>query len=94
MRCFFQVEGDLHAISGGSYFLHTALLPQEVMLISAEDLVASFYLVRMPQPWHRWFSFEKAVSASAFGLPGRGRVRICAVVLPAGFTSATGFMQA
>ena len=63
-------------------------------MISAEDLVASFYLVRMPQPWHLWFSFEKSVSASALGLPGRGRVRICAVVLPMGFTSATGFMQA
>ena len=64
------------------------------MLISAEDLVASFYLVRMPLPWHRWFSFEKSVPASAVGVAGRNRVRICSVVLPMGFTSATGFMQA
>ena len=48
----------------------------------------------MPQKWHRWFSFEKSVSAAAPGLAGPGRVRICAVVLPMGFTSATGFMQA
>ena len=52
------------------------------MLIYAEDLVASFHSEGMPQPWHRWFSFEKSVSASALGLPGCGRVRICAVVLP------------
>ena len=41
-----------------------------------------------------WFSFKKSVSASAVGVAGRKRVRICSVVLPMGFTSATGFMHA
>ena len=89
---FHQIAGDLQSISGGPAFMRAVLLEDEVMLISTEDLVASFYLVRMPEKWHRWFAFGKSVSGAVFGLPGR--VRICAVVLPMGFTSATGFMQA
>ena len=40
---FFQVEGDLHAISGGPSFLRAVRLPEEVMLMSAEDLVVVFF---------------------------------------------------
>ena len=90
---FHTIEGDLRAVAGAPSFLRAVVLPSKVFLICAEDLVASFYLVRLPKAWHRWFVFERSVLRSALGLPGGGRARIASVVLPMGFNSATGFMQ-
>ena len=56
--------------------------------------MASFYLVQMPRVWHRYFTFRMLVTACALNLDMDGRVYVTSVVLPMGFSCATGFMQA
>ena len=88
------LEGDLPSIAAGPAYLRALILPGEAALFSAEDLIASFYLVKMPLEWHRWFTFRLPVKARDLGLDWDGDVYLATVVLPMGFSCATGFMQA
>ena len=69
------------------------ILPTEVATFSAEDLVAAFYLLELPSPWHGYFTFERQVDASFCGGQQGQSVRVGAVVLPMGFSGATAVMQ-
>ena len=90
---FRTIQGDLHAVAGGPAYLRSVLLPGEVALFSSEDPIASFYLVRLSWHWHRYFAFRLPVDGKLFKRPGE-TLYLASVVLPMGFSCATGFMQA
>ena len=80
-------------MASATSLMNVIILPTEVAVFSAEDLVAAFYLLGLPEAWHGYFTFERQVDASFVGgAPGR-LVRVCAMVLPMGFSGATAVMQ-
>ena len=79
-------------VAGGPSFLRMVLTPDEGILFSTDDLVASFYLFEMPFAWHGHFTFSRRVRGSAAGSK-RPWVYLGARVLPIGFSAATKIMQ-
>jgi len=87
------LRGDLRSMASATSLMNVVILPTEVAVFSAEDLVAAFYLLGLPEVWHGYFTFERQVDARFVGgTPGR-LVRVCAMVLPMGFSGATAVMQ-
>ena len=86
------LQGDLPSMAFPSQFLSLIVGADETLLWSGEDLVASFYLFGLPRAWAAWFCFEREVEGARVGLP-TGRLRVCASVLPMGFSGATGCLQ-
>ena len=87
------IDGDMRKLLLGSSFLRCVIFPHEVALLSAEDLSSSFYQLRMPVVWHRYFVFRRPNSGAAVGRPDMKECYLAAVVLPMGFSAAVGIMQ-
>ena len=90
---FTVLHGDLGALAGAPSLLRAVLLPEEIAFVSTEDLVASFYLLHLPQGWHPYFCFRLPVDSAVFGLPPGKKMYAAVTVLPMGFSGATGMMQ-
>ena len=55
------IDVDMHKLPMGTSFLCCVIFPHEVALFSVEDLSFSFYQLRMPDTWHRYFVFRRPV---------------------------------
>eukprot|EP00438_Fugacium_kawagutii_P010394 Skav220394 [mRNA] locus=scaffold639:248658:258388:- [translate_table: standard] len=87
------IGGDIGTLSGASAFTAITLEEGNVISISGDDLVASFYLFSLPPVWRPFLAFEKPVSWRALGYDRDGSTYLSSAVLPMGFSSSVGIMQ-
>ena len=90
-----MLPGAVGSLVGASKWQGFCLRKGEVLLSSGDDLVAAFYLFRLPPCWARYFAFRKPLKRRALGLPGDpdGEVFIASQVLPMGWAAAVTIMQ-
>ena len=90
-----MLPGAVDSLVGAAKWIGFTLGPGEVLVSSGDDLVACFYLFRVPFSWSRYFAFRKPVPRSALGLPpGDGKpVYIASQVLPMGWAAAVTIVQ-
>ena len=88
-----QIEGDTNTLTGAASFQRIIVEEDKELLISGEDLAAAFYLFRLPPQWAEYMVLEKPVDLSLIG-KGTGRGRVGISVLPMGWSSSVGLMQA
>ena len=87
------IEGDVKTLAGAPSLQHLVLPEGTVLRISAEDLVAAFYLFALPAKWSRLMTFQKKVLWKDLGVDREGWTRLGSAVLPMGWSSAVGVMQ-
>ena len=87
------IGGDIRTLTGACAFTSIVLEDGNMISVSGDDLVSSFYLFRMPDAWLPYLTFEKQVSWEALGYKRPGMTRLAACVLPMGFSSSVGVMQ-
>ena len=87
------LKGDLLFMAAATSYLNIVIMPHEIVLFSAENLVAAFYLLSLPDTWHPFFTFERKVDGASLGGPPGVEVYVSAAVLPIGFSAATATMQ-
>ena len=56
------IEGDVRTLASAPALQHVVMPSGSVMRISAEDLVAAFYLFALPEEWSQLMCFEKKIS--------------------------------
>ena len=90
-----MLPGAVDSLVGAAKWLGFTLGPGEVLVSSGDDLVACFYLFKVPFSWSRYFAFRKPVPRCALGLgEGDGRpVYIASQVLPMGWAAAVTVVQ-
>ena len=88
-----QIAGDVQTLSGACAFTTVVLDDNQIISISGDDLVSSFYLFRLPACWLPYLAFERPVSWRALGVDKEGDTFLGASVLPMGFNSSVGIMQ-
>ena len=87
------IEGDVRTLAAAPALQHVVMPSGSVLRLSAEDLVAAFYLFSLPEEWSQLMCFEKKVSWKALGRDQPGYTWIGACVLPMGWSSAVGVMR-
>ena len=87
------IGGDIRTLTGACSFSSVVLDDGNMISISGDDLVSSFYLFRMPDEWLPYLTFEKEISWKALGYDRAGSTKLAASVLPMGFSSSVGVMQ-
>ena len=87
------LPGDVKTLTGACGFTPIVLEDSQVISISGDDLVSSFYFFRLPSSWPPYLSFEREVSWKALGHERAGKTRLGTCVLPMGFNSSVGVMQ-
>ena len=87
------IEGDVRSLAGAPSLQHVVLPQGTVLRISAEDLIAAFYLFSLPPEWSKLMAFQKKVSWKSLGYDRPGMTRVGACVLPMGWASAVGVLQ-
>ena len=80
-------------MAAATSILNIVIMPHEIAFFSAQDLVAAFYLLSLPDTWHPFFAFERKVDGSCLGGPPSVEVYVSVAVLPMGFSGATAIMQ-
>ena len=55
------LRGDLRSMASATSLMNVVILPTEVAVFSAEDLVAAFYLLGLPEAWHGYFTCDKFI---------------------------------
>ena len=90
-----MLPGAVDSLVGAAKWMGFTLGPGEVLVSSGDDLVACFYLFKVPFSWSRYFAFRKPVPRSALGLPGdeNKMVYIASQVLPMGWAAAVTVVQ-
>ena len=87
------LEGDIRTLTGAPAWQHVVLPNSSVLRLSAEDLVAAFYLFALPPGWSRLMCFGEKVPWTVLGVDKPGMVYLGARVLPMGWASAVGVLQ-
>ena len=87
------IEGDVRSLAGAPSLQHIVLPQGTVLRVSAEDLVAAFYLFALPPEWSKLMAFQKKVAWKDLGFEKPGTTRVGACVLPMGWASAVGVLQ-
>ena len=87
------IAGDVQTLSGAAGFTAVAIGENQMITISGDDLVSSFYLFRMPEAWLPYLAFERPVAWKDLGVDKEGSTFLGAAVLPMGFNSSVGIMQ-
>eukprot|EP00438_Fugacium_kawagutii_P032030 Skav203167 [mRNA] locus=scaffold371:249779:253293:+ [translate_table: standard] len=87
------LEGDVRTLTGAPALQHVVLPGGKVLRVSADDLVAAFYLFALPPGWSRLMTFGPKVPWRKLGVEKPGSVHIGARVLPMGWASAVGILQ-
>ena len=87
------LAGDISTLSGASAFTTISLEENQLITISGDDLVSSFYLFQLPLEWAPLLTFEKPISWKALGVDRAGQTFLGSAVLPMGFSSSVGLMQ-
>ena len=88
-----RIDGDDKLLP---YLGQLTLLEQEeeeVWLIDSEDFTSCFNLFRLPQCWHKYMAFGKAVDASLLGGEAGKIVYPAMAVLPMGWISSVAIIQ-
>ena len=89
-----QIQGDTNTLTGAATFQRIVVEEENQLLVSGEDLTSAFYLFRLPSCWSEYMVLDVPVERSALGLPGEGKTYVGLSVLPMGWHSAVGLMQA
>ena len=89
-----QIEGDATTLSGAATFQRIVVEEGSQLLVSGEDLTSAFYLFRLPEVWSNFMVLDKPVPKTIVGLEGPGLVHVGLAVLPMGWHSSVGLMQA
>ena len=87
------ITGDVRSLAGAPSLQHIVLPEGKVIRMSADDLVAAFYLFRLPSDWSRMMCFSMKVGWRCLGVDRDGTVHVGATVLPMGWASAVGILQ-
>ena len=89
-----QIEGDTGSLTGAATFQRVVVEEGKELLVSGEDLTSAFYLFRLPPAWVNYLVLDKPVERSLLGLEGGGATHVGLCVLPMGWHSSVGLMQA
>lgn len=89
-----MLPGSVSSLVGAAKWQSFCLNENEV-LMSDDDLVAAFYLFKLPSCWSRYFTFRKPIPRSELGLDGNPEDLVCIAsqVLPMGWRAAVTIMQ-
>ena len=88
-----QLEGCVRELPGITQYLSLVIGEDETVEMFQSDMVAAFYLFRLPPAWHKYLCFNLCVDGGEIGkTPGRTFYLACAV-LPMGWTSAVSVRQ-
>ena len=87
------LTGDVRSLTGAAALQHVVLPESKVLRLSADDLVAAFYLFALPAGWSKLMTFATKVPWKILGIEKEGAVHIGAKVLPMGWASAVGVLQ-
>ena len=91
--CQKSIAGDVDKMAGATSWLNLVLVEGEVLLISGDDIVCSFYLFELPASWSPFFAFGRPVPRRVLHGAGEDPVWVSMNVLPMGWLSAVGLMQ-
>ena len=87
------IEGDVRTLTGAPALQHIVMPEGHLLRISADDLVAAFYLFALPKAWSQLMAFQMPVKWTSLGFDKEGSTMVGASVLPMGWSSAVGLMQ-
>ena len=88
-----QLEGCVRDLPGITQYLSLTLGDGETIEMFQSDMVAAFYLFRLPQSWQKYLCFNIRVDGKAVGRPQGKSFYLACAVLPMGWTSAVSVMQ-
>lgn len=90
-----MLPGSVSSLVGAAKWQGFCLDKKEILVTSGDDLVAAFYLFRLPFSWSRYFTFRKPTTRGALHLDGdpQAKVFIASQVLPMGWAAAVTIMQ-
>ncbi|CAK0893795.1 unnamed protein product, partial [Prorocentrum cordatum] len=91
--CQRAIGGDVETMAGATHWMTFVLGDGEILLISGDDLVCSFYLFALPEAWLPYFALSKPAPKWALGGTGMEPAWASVAVLPMGWLSAVGVMQ-
>ena len=83
----------MKSLAGAAALQHVVLPDGHVLRMSADDLVAAFYLFALPPGWSRLMTFKGPVPWKVLGVDREGETYVGARVLPMGWSSAVGVLQ-
>ena len=89
-----QIEGDTATLTGACTFQRIIVDEGSQLLVSGEDLTSAFYLFRLPEAWIDFMVLDKAVPKRLVGIDEPGLIHVGLAVLPMGWHSSVGLMQA
>ena len=89
-----QLDGDTQTLTGAASFQRIMVSEDEELLVSGEDLVSAFYLFAMPPGWGPFMTLAKPVPGHLVGRPEEDWSYVGLSVLPMGWHSSVGIMQA
>ena len=89
-----QLEADTATLTGAASFQRIIIEDGAELLVSGEDLTAAFYLFRLPEVWTNYMVLGCPVPGTAVGLESPELVHVGLCVLPMGWRSSVGLMQA
>ena len=61
------ITGDIRSLTGAAALQHLVLPDGHVMRMSADDLVAAFYLFALPKGWSRLMTFKNQCPGRSWG---------------------------
>lgn len=94
---FSVLRGDIQSLPSATGWLPLCLSEGEEITMSQGDMSAAFYLFSIPESWSPYFCFNFKVKGDLLGFSGSDRdkfFRPSCVVLPMGWSSSVGIMQA
>ena len=89
-----QLEADTATLTGAASFQRLVVESDEELLVSGEDLTAAFYLFRLPSKWSSYMVLGRPVPGHVLGLKTDALTHAGLCVLPMGWHSSVGLMQA
>ena len=89
-----QIQGDTRTLTEAASFQRIVIQDNEELLVSGEDLTAAFYLFRLPPVWAEYMVLEKEICLRDIGGDSDEKRLVGITVLPMGWSSAVGLMQA
>ena len=89
-----QLDGDTQTLTGAASFQRIMVSEGEELLVSGEDLVSAFYLFALPACWAPFMALGKSVPGRCVGRPEEEWSFVGLSVLPMGWHSSVGIMQA
>ena len=89
-----QLEADTASLTGAATFQRVIIEDGHQLLVSGEDLTSAFYLFRLPQQWVDFMVLDRPVPGCYLGEETDELLHAGLCVLPMGWHSSVGVMQA